>query len=84
MTPMGSAQSQDASGKSYISESSGAESGAPIADSAPIDPPTSTTRHSPEPRTDPDLAAVVSAWASLPAPIRAAVMAMVRSVGGGA
>ncbi len=51
-------------GKTGVPQESGAESGASSGDSAPIDP---------------DLAAVVSAWPTLPYAIRAAVLAIVRA-----
>ncbi|MFO0831950.1 MAG: hypothetical protein U0637_08910 [Phycisphaerales bacterium] len=51
--------------------------------SPPAAPVARTNTPPAPPPSDPDLAAVVAAWATLPTPIRAAVMAMVRSVGGG-
>jgi hypothetical protein len=55
---------QDSSGKSTIAEQFGAESGAVDARNGPIDP---------------DLAAVVEAWAGLPTAIKAGILAMVRA-----
>ncbi len=70
MTPRGSEHSQNTCEKQAFSESGGAESGAPRADSpSPTTPPT--------PPADPDLARVIAAWADLPPAIRAGVVALV-------
>jgi len=47
----------------------------------PVTPPADPTRSEGGPDDDPDLAAVVAAWATLPEPIRRAVMALVNSAG---
>jgi hypothetical protein len=66
--------SSNSKGKTQISESCGAESGARGNDSAPETVPETTP--------DPELAAVVRAWPTLPEPIRAGILAMVNATKG--
>ena len=56
-------------GKTRVSDSGGSKSGNIGTESGPAIPPATTT--------DPDLAAVVAAWADLPPAVRAGIVAMV-------
>jgi hypothetical protein len=56
------------SGKSTVASKGGAECGALSGDSDPATPP-----------PDPDLTMIVTRWPSLPKPIRAGLVALVRS-----
>jgi len=74
MTPMGFEQSKKPTANSPVSESGGNKSGNTGPDSGPkVLPPTPT---------DPELAAVLAAWPTLPPAIRAGMLAMVRVIGG--
>jgi hypothetical protein len=69
---MGFEQSKKPTGNGAVSESGGSKSGNIGPESAPKPTP-----------ADPDLAAVLSAWPSLPSAIKAGVLALVRAAGGG-
>lgn len=63
--------------KTPASVSGGSKSGNIRADSGPATPPAKPT-----PPTDPELAAVVRAWPTIPQAVRAGIVAMVRAAGG--
>ncbi len=68
----------ETSGKSCDSDSRGNKSGnIPGGDGSAGDPPSA-----PQTPDDPELAAVVEAWADLPDAVRAGILAMVRAAGG--
>lgn len=79
----------ETSGNSRVSETGGSKSGNIRGGSAPSTPPDAPPPTAPGAETegaaegqDADLRAVVEAWPTLAPPIRAAVLAMVRAVGG--
>lgn len=75
VAPAGIEHPQDITEKPGVPESGGAECGALPGDPALRTPPTTP------PTDDPDLAAIMAAWPSLPAPVRAGILAMIRVAG---
>jgi len=70
--PVGAERAPDSTGKSAISQTGGAESGAVGARNADSAAPSPTP-------TDPELARLVEAWPKLPEAIRRGILAMVES-----
>ncbi len=78
MNPMGSERSRDSKQNTRVSNPRGNKSGNTGSD------PGADTRPTDLAAADPDLAAVIAAWATLPSAIRAGVLALVRAGGSGA
>ena len=64
MTPVGLEPTSKSSGKTPVPGAGGAESGAPSA---------------PEPHINPDLQRLIDVWPTLPEPVKAGIVAMVRA-----
>lgn len=71
VAPLGFERPPETSGNTGVAGESGAESGALSSDSAP--------NATPDAPTDPELAAVVTAWPDLPPAIRAGIVALVKA-----
>ncbi len=84
MTPWGSEQPRKCSGNEHDSQTGGSKSGNIGADFGPATPPATPPAPpaTPTPPVDPELAAVVEAWATLAPAIRAGIVAMVRAAKG--
>ncbi|MCC6427501.1 MAG: hypothetical protein IT435_11845 [Phycisphaerales bacterium] len=75
MPPEGLEHLRDSAGNTRVSDSGGSKSGNKGGGFGPPTPPAKPT--------DPDLAAVIAAWPSLPAAVRAGITAMVKAAGAG-
>jgi hypothetical protein len=71
VTPMGLEHPPKPSGNRVVPSPTGAEYGAPDAPKPPRSLP-----------DDPDLVAIAAAWPTLPGPVKAGIVAMVRAAGG--
>jgi hypothetical protein len=78
MTPAGIEPIAKPSGNPHIPESGGSKNGNNQASFGPCE---GVPASAPQPLTDPELAAVMAAWPTLPPAIRAGIMALVK-VGG--